>query len=300
MNYELEQILRHNIFLENKRELKNNKEDNQSSIFEEYNKKLESQQMLRLQVVRANNQGDLYVDLGTPDVIGIVPNSEVTEGVYAGYKRNNYLNKSLSMMVIDVDRENKEIKFSVAQARKHARELLRKYLINEIKKGNNPKLKAKIQGMNKFKKRVLLDLGGVGILGYIPLDEWDHKYVQNISTEVKPHKVMEVAILRHMPEIPGTNMREAFICSRKQTLPDPWDKLRDQIQVNDVMVVTCIDRKERNWFGTAPGIAINLYCEYPSGNNKFMIEPGKQYKVKVYRFNPDTKLLRARPFEVIK
>lgn len=304
-NREIIDLLKEGMFLP---EVNNVTEDEYISdiekALEKYDKYKEDEIILRYRVVRADNKGNLYLDLGLEGLTGIILNKEVNGEEYNARKRSIYVNTLMPVIITDINKETGEVYFSRYQAREKAKQILRKELLRALENNESITVKAKVTKIG-IGNRVYIDIGGVGILGYVPIKQWDHKFVHNVKEEIPLNSQISVVPIKYMPEqrAKGTVFGEVFICSRKEALPDPWKDIEKKLPVNTVLVVKCVQLEDKKWWGNTPGLNLDIYCEYPEKEKlkrDIQIKLGHKYKVFIYRVNEETRLLKARVIDEIQ
>jgi small subunit ribosomal protein S1 len=264
-------------------------------IIEEFIAHKEEETILQKRVARADDKGNLYLDLGIMGLTGMVLNEEVEGHKYEPERRSRWVGLMCNIVVIDIDKEKGIIYFSRSRARKQAKEILRSELIRAIKAKEKPVLKAKVTNISDKTGRILIDIAGLELLGYIPVSEWEHKFTYDIKKEVDLYEVVDVVPLRYFP--PRKDIGEAFLCSRKDALPNPWIGIEEKVPKGSILDVKCKSLEKNKWFATLPDLGIELFCHYPDpkpDDSEIIIKLGHRYKVKVYKSNEKEKQLRAR------
>ena len=269
----------------------------------EYEENLNKEDIIYKKIFKADEKGNLYVDTGYSEITGIVLNEDVHEEGYRPEKRSAWVGRSSVMFVKDVNHEKKEVYFNIYEAVQVSREIFRQYLIDELDKGNKPIVNnAVITNIGALHNRILIDLGGLGILGYIPIGEWDHRFIYDLKKEIPLFATVAVQIKEFKPKRTQNNrvFGEIFICSRKNLLPDIWEGIEEKAPVGTILEVICKDCQNMRWFGRNPNLPMDILCEYPNSPRNIKIEPGRRYKVIVRAVNEKTKLLRAKVLSEIK
>jgi len=289
-------IFKDNIFLYDALNKQEDKENHMHEFLEKYVDYKENKKIFTVYASRADEVGNVYCALDG-NITGIIPNVEIEGKEYNSYHRAKKMNKHYSVIVTDVDKETGLVTLSYDQAKKIAKNIMKNKLLNSLQKNEKVKLKARIMFVS-YNKRINIDIGGVGLFGYIPVDEWKHGFEYDIKESAKPGMIIDIEILKYKKPIEGK--KEAFICSRKNMLPDPWKGIEQKVPKSSTLIITCTDKKENKFFGKSEGIDIDIYCEYPDAERKIVINKGLKYKGYVYAVSEERKLLKARIFDVVK
>lgn len=283
------------------------------NTLEEYEESMKNGKFLEVTPGFSDNQGNLFIPI-TNDILGVINNEDVFGKPYDYRKRSTFVGRKFIVLIKKIDKENKRVYFSPYEAKQKAREIVKA----NLKPGMV--VKAKVLFVSKVNKRVYIDIEGYNILGYVPIKQWTHGYIYNPESRIKKGMVINVKILRYKPDR-GNKLREIYICSRKETLPDPWKGIEQKFPKNSIIEVVATDLQKDKWFAPIPGLDLDIYCEYPRKNNQLteeelrgeygkmdieegnppmIIKLGHTYKVRVYNVSEEKKLLKARPIEEVK
>lgn len=262
--------------------------------------------------------------------MGLIPKAQVSSRMYIRNKMSDLL-IGQNVPVI-VERFNETDK-TVALSRVHAIKELSKNFLNEIlpvldeinengvnykqytskfEEGNDPyfdkypRVKAKVIDYDKKGKRVLVNIAGLDLIGTMDISKFDYKYIYNpekfLEEYMKPNRVIEVALLMYYDNS-GQGKPSNFVVSRRHALTNPWTGIEKKIRKDDIIVVTALEKKDSHFFGAYDNFPLDIKCYYPEIPDKQIMDdekygrrlvtPGKEYKVKVEKVNPTTKLLTA-------
>jgi len=166
-------------------------------------------------------KGGLVVDLG---MRGFLPASHVrTRNVHA---LDRFVGQSVRVKIVEVDRARKRVVVSQKEAieaerRKRREQTLTGLEENRIYKG----IVRRIADYGAF-----VDIGGIDGLLHITEMSWTR--INHPSEVLKVGDKVDVMVLRYDRE------QNRISLGLKQILPDPWEHVRDQCKVGDVVPVT--------------------------------------------------------------
>ncbi|WP_113675878.1 hypothetical protein [Vallitalea guaymasensis] len=255
----------------------------------------------------ADVEGNLSAHFDS-DFIAYMPNEEMMGEVYDAKYKHHYLEKELPVMVYDIDLEKKRILVSRQRARNKAQTAKRKELIQKLKNRKDNELiieKGVIKHVDQKRKRVIIDIGNVGIMGYIPIAHWKQGYEYHLNKVANRNHIIDVDIMEYKSRNNRSSSNiysknEHFICSRKNLLPNPWIGIEERLPKDTVITFKCIHKVERNFFARIDGLDdIDVYVEYPKPGLQIPIFEGMKYQGFIYRVNEKTKLLKARVFKML-
>ncbi|WP_459195640.1 hypothetical protein [Wukongibacter baidiensis] len=281
------------------------KEDNEfNDVLAKYETKMKNGDIFDVKIIGASSNGDLNCVLDN-GLQGVIENEDVEGKPYDPYTRSKYVSSVMRVAVKKVDREKNVIYFSRALAMDKVRNFLRADIIKKLKKAkkNNkdyPVVKAKVMFV-AHNNRVYLNIAGVYLLGYVPIKNWKHGFIYNPKETIENNVIIDVMVVDYKPAINGKD--EAFICSRKDLLPDPWEGIEERFKKNDLYEVTCVDRQNDKFYARMPGLEIDIFVQYPDNSKRdipIVIETGKKYKIRIYKVSEEKRLLRARVIDEIR
>ncbi len=264
-----------------------------NKIIEKYEDLKASSTLLRVKVSDADNEGNLYVPI-SDGVLGIVKNEDVNGQPYDPRKRAVFVGRSMLSIVKEVNRSTSTIHFSHITAKN----LYRDYLRENLKEGMT--VTARVRHVDNKSKRVYIDIEGCNLWGYVPINAWSYGYIYDPEISIKKNTQVSVVIKNHYK--PVGNKKEVYICSRKDTMPNPWINIEKRYQRNSIILVQCCDLHMNKFFAkipSMPGFDLDVYCEYPENKNKpdnekIIIKLGHYYKVRVYDVSESQRKLKAR------
>lgn len=229
-----------------------------------------------------------------------------------GYKRKSVsrhvraamLDEEYGVVVVDIFEADNHTVVKVSASEVFAEQ--KAVLIDELDKGielkKYIKVPARVVGLTGIDRAtgkpdrsiVMLNIGGLGILGFVRLKEWSRCYTSTFRYCVKIGDVIEVVVLEKTKWKSG----ELYACSRRLTIDkDPWENIEKRLPQGTIVKVMCTDKTDKNFFGTVKGIPeINAYCHYPNIENggHSSITPGTEYTGIVATVNEKKKMLRIR------
>lgn len=237
---------------------------------------LKSEQVCQAEVVHTN-RGGVVVQFG--HLRGFVPNSHLSamsqgaRGERLDRAKSELLGQTLSLVVIEVDQRHRRLVLSQRLAEGHKRQqLLAELTEGEVRTGI-------VRNLVKF--GAFVDLGGVD--GLIHISELDWKHVDRPSEALSVGDEVEVYVLK------VDRQRERIGLSRKRLLPDPWPRVAEKLQVDQI-----VDGKVTNvaQFGIFVDLGEGVEglvhtSEMPDGGTDWAaLESGSPITVRVLRVDP--------------
>lgn len=177
--------------------------------------------------VAGYNKGGLIVPFG--GVRGFLPSSQLSNpgGRSNPEERERYLasrvGQSLSLKVIEVDRQRRRLIFSERAAAKEAREARKELLLAELQEGQIRR--GRVSSLSDF--GAFVDLGGAD--GLIHISELSWQRVQHPREVLQVGQEIEVYILRVDRE------RKRIGLSLRKLRPDPWREVQDKFRVGQIV-----------------------------------------------------------------
>lgn len=290
----------------------NYEEDNSinTEAIKKYKEYIKSQQLFKVDVVRTDAKGDLYMRL-SGNLTGCIKNIDVHGAPFDAKKRNLHVGVTYAVIATDIDEDKGIVYLSRHKAKQRAKEVL----LSTLKPGM--KVNARVQFYQAINKRVYINIEGCGILGFVHISDWSHKFIEDkdIESVVKPGEVVKVKILEYKPQ--KDKIKEAFQCSRKSCVNNPWDGLENILKKNDIIEVTAAHLHEDHFYGPLQDMDLDIYVEYPCMNNseeeeqkacdtsegyadaqkhktRIIIKKEHKYQVRIYKINAERKILRGR------
>lgn len=224
-------------------------------------------------------------------------------------RRSDLTNKEYYTFVTDIDNDDKTIYCSYSQAKEHQRDKAIKSIKSIIDGGSSVKIPAKIIHV-KFnpiknldptrpKKEnivIRLDIGGLGIQGIMPIQQFSHKYIDD-PKHVEIGKVENVMIYSYGYS-DEQKKKIFFKCSRKELIPNPWIDIENKIPKNTTLTVTCVETLPDKFYGEIEGYEeLYVFCQYPDKSKNIMVVKGQKYNVFIYDVNEEKRKLTARVIE---
>lgn len=277
---------------------KNNEED----IYSEYEGYLREQKILKMEIISADKDGNLIIPI-KDGITAVIPNEEVTGEHYDNRKRSFHLGETYIAVVTSIDRKNKKIYMSRNKAKLKAQEILKQRLISSLEENKSIRINARVRFVSFKSRRIYIDIGGCGLFGFIALQEWTHGFVYDPEKNIKPGTVIDVAVIGYKPQ--RGNLNEAFICSRKRVMPNPWETIGDIYPKNSLLITEAKDVQPGKFFGPVPGFDLEVYVEMPDNagkpeNEKIFIIPGRKYMVRIYNCDPEKRNFKAKVVKEVK
>lgn len=245
--------------------------------------------------------GDLQITYSVRNqFMGKVPREQTEE----------VLGKHYLLQVREVREEERLIIFSdideTVENRKRALELIRERLAN----GEEIYLRGEIVGLqwNAGKEHVAhnvyINVGGLGIIGVIPLSRWSVGYITDYAfIETIQQNIGKRVNFRVDKRTRLSDGRWAYVCNRQAYLEkighDPWEIVRKRLCVKDRVVVRLVDngKGEGYMFGEIDGIPdLNVLC-YVARESSLEwkdLKIGSYYYGYVQKMNVEDKFLRIR------
>lgn len=220
-------------------------------------------------------KGGLVVDLG---VRGFIPASLVEAHYVEDF--SEYLGKSLTLMVVELDREKNRVILSHRAVVEQEAANKRQEVLNGLKEGDV--LEGTVQRLADF--GAFVDIGGVD--GLVHISQLSHAHVEKPSDVVEEGQKVQVKVL----SVDRDNERISL--SIKETLPGPWAQVSEKVKVGDVLEGTV---KRLVSFGAfievLPGVEGLVHISQIShkhiGTPHEVLSEGDQVNVKVLDVNLD-------------
>lgn len=163
-------------------------------------------------------KGGLVVDLG---VRGFIPASLVESHFVEDF--SDYKGKSLSLMVVEIDREKNRVILSHRAVVEKEQGEKKQQRLEMIKAGEV--LEGTVQRLTDF--GAFVDIGGID--GLVHISQLSHNHVDKPSEVVEEGQKVQVKVL----SIDRDNERISL--SIKETLPGPWENITDKVKAGDVV-----------------------------------------------------------------
>jgi len=230
---------------------------------------------------------------------------------------NGVIGKEINVLVTYVDFESKSCIVSLAKARMKVKNILLEKIQVSLEKNEYPIVHAIVRKYDKEKNRFVLDIGGVGFLGYVYTNDWDYYKGHDFDEQFEKYKgkTIKVRVLQHykrkeiediingVPKI--IKVRANVRCSRKMTLVNPWDDIEEKLHPQDACTVICRDRKSSKvgFFGVLESnLGIETFTFYEDVPEDVKVVEGVRYVGYVKRIDREResfvfKPIRIKPYE---
>jgi len=218
-------------------------------------------------------KGGLVVDVG---VRGFIPASHVERHFVEDF--SDYKGKSLSLKVIELDREKNKVILSHRAVLEDEQNRQKQQLFDQLEVG--AKLEGTVQRLTDF--GAFVDIGGIDGLVHVSELSWER--VNKPSDVVSEGDKVMVKILKVDKE------NERISLSMKEAQPGPWETSMNELKVGSIITGTV---KRLVSFGAfvevAPGIEGLVHISQISnrhiGNPGEVLEEGQQVQVKILDIN---------------
>lgn len=250
----------------------------------------------------------LRVALGN-GVIGVIPLSDVYKKALAKRDLNKFIGREVGVAVTDVAPGN-IVYLSVIVAQS----LLRKSYISTIKEGDT--VTAVVTNVDKETFKVFIDIDGCGVRGFIPIKEWDYKFMYNPLTQIRKGTTVHVKVKKIYTDNKKDNTF-FFRGSRKELLKNPWIGIATRFSQGTLIpvVVTDMQAVKGRFYATSPLFnGLEILCDYPDNSTitnienlsaedamverptkeKIIIQLGETYLVKVHRASEEGQKLTGK------
>src|SRR5690625_1870700 len=169
-------------------------------------------------VVKEVVKGGLVADVG---LRGFIPASLVE--TYYVEDFSDYVDKSLRVKIVDLDREQNRIILSHRAVLEEEAEEKKEKLFATLEEGQV--IEGVIQRLTDF--GAFVDIGEID--GLVHISELAHEHVEKASDVVSEGETIEVKVLAVDQE------NERISLSRKQILPGPWTNISEKISKDDII-----------------------------------------------------------------
>ena len=277
-----------------------------------------SQKVYMAKISSVGPDGSLRIAMGDGK-LGVIPNNEISvkKKSYSRKELQKFIDREFAVVPLD-NTDTRIIYFSIRKAK----EILKEYYFAQLKEKDT--VNAIIVFFDPLTKRVLLDIEGCGINGYVPIKEWSYGFIYNPQEQIKVGQIVKVCIEKFYPKrVTGTKVnQEHYRCSRKAILPNPWIGIETLFPKGTELVVTAeLLTDKHNFFASTPHLdEIEVFCEYPDNSKaqtienmsledmmaepqqreKIIIQKGERYLVRVYKVSEEKMLLKARVIKHIE
>lgn len=185
--------------------------------WEELEEKFKNEEIFETEVKEVV-KGGLVTDVG---LRGFIPASLVEMHYVEDF--SDYVNKSLPVKIIDLNREQNRIILSHRAVLEEEAEKKKEELLASLEEGQV--IEGTVQRLTDF--GAFVDIGGVD--GLVHISELAHEHVDKASDVVSEGETIEVEVLSVDPE------SERISLSRKNTIPGPWTNISEKIASGDIV-----------------------------------------------------------------
>lgn len=260
--------------------------------------------------------------------MGLIPKAQVSSRMYVRNNMQDLIGQFVPVVVKSFDPETKIATLSRTRAVKQLRDEFLNEVLPKLEEINAdginykkftkyqedkdpyfnqyPVVKAKVISYLPEKKRVIVNIAGLDVLGSMDITKFDYKFIYNpeqyISEFMAPNTVIDVALLAYYDNSQEKTPSN-FVVSRRHTMPNPWAGIEQRIKKDDIIVVKALQKQDGHFFAQYDNFPLDVKCYYPAAPDHEMqddekygrrlIELGKEYMVKIEIINPTTQVLTA-------
>lgn len=221
------------------------------------------------------------------------------------YATANLLGVTMQAKVLSVDETESKVYVQLAGATKLSYEANMRTEINEeiarnLAIGKKPLVWGVVKKVTKNK--ILVDILGRGILGFLNKSNWSRDYVRNLEAVCKPGEYFQFEVYGRAQKMEGKPV--AWILGRKNLTVSAWDTLDvEGLKEDGVILVRCIEKPvgKTYWWGISDRVpGIDVLCDFTSKfPNEKSICVGITYKCKVRKVDMEGRKISVRPFAII-
>ncbi|MFT8747000.1 30S ribosomal protein S1 [Liquorilactobacillus nagelii] len=243
-------------------------------VWDEIEKKFEAGETITAPVTQVV-KGGLVVDAG---VRGFIPASMIEDHFVEDL--NQYKGQTLELKIVEIEPSENRLILSHKEIVKAQREAKKAETMAQLTAGDV--VEGKVARLTSF--GAFVDLGGVD--GLVHVSEIAFERVDKPSDVLKVGQTVKVKVLAVDPE------KERISLSIKQTLPQPWDKVAEEVAEGDVIEGTV---KRLTSFGAFvevfPGVEGLVHISQISHKHiatpNEVLTSGEKIKVKVLTVHPE-------------
>lgn len=240
-------------------------------ILDTYENYLKTGESIIMQFTKVDKEGNLFFYNSNVEIR--MDNIDIKGYELKGLNRmGSLLERPYNVKVVEVNREDKIVKVSHEAATAVDREKMISFMEEEISKEDGrcivpAKIVVILQGL------AILDIGGMGIPGYVWIRNWSKNFCTSIEEEASAGDIINVEVIGKdgMTESQKSHYfrkwttRDSYECSRAATMADPWEGIEQTFKKGDIIRVRCrtIPEDASYFLGTIennPGI--NILCWY--------------------------------------
>lgn len=257
----MEDVVGSNLFLPN---IAKQKEEADEQLSQGFQQLMENKQLFKVKISAVGTDGSLRVAL-SDGITGIIPSGEISsKKKMTKNDLEKYNNREIAVIITHTEENGKVIYLSILQAK----EIARQHYLKVLKRGDT--VNAIVVHYNPEMHRILLDIEGCGLYGYVPLRDWGYRYFYKPQEQIRTGTIERVRIEKFYEDIEVNNkQRKAhFRCSKKALLPNPWIGIEKAFPVGTELVVTAtMLTKDHNFFASTPMLSeLEILCDYPNNS----------------------------------
>ena len=208
------------------------------------------------------------------------------------------------VIVKDVDHEKHIVRLACDSVKSNLRKNAMSQIDRMLREKQNVLLKGKVIDVNSETKRVIVDIGGIGIRGYIPIGLWSRETIHNIQLHAQPGDIIPITVISR-GHVGGY---DAYRCSRKAAVDDSvWDNIEERYPKGSIVKFQCTDiSMGHHFFARIEGLDdVELFCNKPPrpedrNGNPLDIVVGAWYQGTIVQVDATKKILRAHVLYRIK
>ena len=208
-------------------ERREKEEGEKQNVKEKYASLKEESAIINIKFDFSNADGDLL--LYEDDWKIVLRNEEILGRNYEPKKRMAMLLRSHAVKILEINEPEKCIFVSCADVRNKDRDRLREIL--DSKRDGIVKVPAKV--VYVYPNMLILDIGGLGIPGFLKIADWSLAYTISLQTVVKRGDVFEIEVLKNILRHPQRqkNILAAGWISRLTNVPERrlWNMIRGRV-----------------------------------------------------------------------
>lgn len=222
-----------------------------------------------------------------------------------------YMEQEYTLHVSQIYEESKRV--VLADRRRMAKKQAIELINEKLKAGEEIYLRGNLltvqrnSGKHESRTAAYVNIGGLGIIGIIPIAQWSVGFTPNMVFEDAVENNYNAIVnfrVRGITSVPyGKGTRTAYVCSRKDYLTkagyDPWMIVSRLFRPRSTVCVKIIEagKSDGCYFGAFEGIDdVNMLCyiDEQSELSESDIEKDGYYYGYIQRMEPDKKFLRVR------
>ena len=282
-------------------ERREKEEGEKQSVKEKYASLKDENAIINLKFDFSNADGDLL--LYEDDWKIVLRNGEILGRNYEPKKRMAMLLRNYAVKILEINEPEKCIFVSCTDVRNKDRDRLREIL--DSKHDGIVKVPAKV--VYVYPNMLILDIGGLGIPGFLKIADWSLAYTIALQTVVKRGDVFEIEVMEKYPPTSAEAKKyfgrwldqSPYKCSRKTIMEhDPWKDIEERLHEGDIVTVQCESKYPMNFYGRNKSFPdLVFYGHYKEDGNKIdrkSMVIGKNYECFVKKVSEKERQLRVK------